>query len=188
MPNSFNDSLTNLRVGLGYDNHRFRENPDNSGETPREALEENLTLMNGFTLGGIEIPYSKSIVAHSDGDVLFHALIDAFLGASSLGDIGSHFPDSDPKYKNINSEKLLRQTLELMKDYRIINIDATIILEKPKLAPYINQIKNNLFRIIKDITKENIPINLKAKTNEKQDSLGENKSLACYAVTLLLKR
>ncbi len=153
------------RIGLGYDNHRFGKKAD------------------FFILGGIKIPFSKGIVAHSDGDALYHALIDALLGASAKGDIGQHFPDNDPQYKNIDSEILLKKTLVLINDYEVVNIDATIILEKPKLKEYLKKIKEKLKVILGDI-----PINLKAKTKEGQDSVGRGESVEVQVACLLKEK
>ncbi len=152
-------------VGFGYDIHKLEQ-----GEK--------------LILGGIKILSNKKITAHSDGDVLIHSIIDALLGAAGLGDIGEHFPDNDPKYKDIDSTKLLeivKQWIENKKLY-IVNIDATIVLETPKLSAYKNDIKNNLAKIL------NIQpaiINIKAKTNEQQDSIGSNNSIAAYSICQL---
>ena len=154
-------------VGFGYDIHKLEQ-----GEK--------------LILGGIKILSNKKITAHSDGDVLIHSIIDALLGAAGLGDIGEHFPDNDPKYKDIDSTKLLKivkQWIENKKLY-IVNIDATIVLEAPKLSAYKNDIKNNLAKIL------NIQpaiINIKAKTNEQQDSIGSNNSIAVYSICQLTK-
>ncbi|MFA6845804.1 MAG: 2-C-methyl-D-erythritol 2,4-cyclodiphosphate synthase [Sphaerochaetaceae bacterium] len=133
-----------MRIGTGWDLHRLAEG--------RKLI-----------LGGIVIESKKGEVAHSDGDVLVHAIIDALLGSLALGDIGSHFPDTDPQYKDIDSTILLRKTLELIKPNTIENIDCTIILQEPKLRPYIDTIRANLARIMDlDISR----ISLKAKTTE----------------------
>src|SRR6056297_69440 len=109
-----------MRIGFGYDVHRLEEGHE-------------------LILGGVTIPFEKGTVAHSDGDVLIHAICDALLGAANLGDIGSHFPDTDPQYKNISSTILLEKVLEILKDnkFKINNIDSTICLQKPKIAPFI---------------------------------------------------
>ncbi len=153
------------RVGFGYDNHELKENEE-------------------LVLGGVKIPSPKGTLAHSDGDALMHAIIDALLGASEQGDIGAHFPDSDPQYKNIASGELLKKTLSLIKGFEIVNLDATIILETPKLNPHFQAIKSNLITILGS----GIPINLKAKTNEGQDSLGKGESIQVQVVCLLLKK
>lgn len=155
------------RIGLGYDIHR---------------LEENRKLI----LGGVEIPFEKGLYGHSDADVLIHSIIDAMLGALALGDIGTHFPDTDEKYKNISSVILLKEVDKLIheKNYKINNIDANIIAQKPKLRPYIDLIRKSLSETL------NIDIDLisiKAKTNEKMDSVGELKSIEAHSVIMLIK-
>jgi len=154
-----------MRVGIGYDIHRLRKG--------RKLI-----------LGGIEIPYPKGLFGHSDADVLLHAIADALLGAANLGDIGQHFPDTDPKYKNISSKIILGKVYQLVrkKEYKILNIDSVVIAEEPKLAQYIPQMKRNIARILK-IKPEKISI--KAKTNEKLDSLGKKQAIAAHAVASL---
>ena len=156
-----------FRIGNGYDIHR---------------LEEGRKLI----LGGVVIPYEKGFVAHSDGDALIHAIIDALLGALALGDIGSHFPDNDEQYKNIDSSILLKKVLKLINDqnYEILNLDTNIIAQKPKLAPYISKIVESL-ALLTNLNKNQISI--KAKTNEKMDSVGESKAIATNCVVLLKK-
>jgi 2-C-methyl-D-erythritol 4-phosphate cytidylyltransferase/2-C-methyl-D-erythritol 2,4-cyclodiphosphate synthase len=152
-------------IGFGYDIHKLEEGED-------------------LILGGIKITSNKGTIAHSDGDVLIHSIIDALLGAAGLGDIGECFPDTAPQYKNIDSSKLLKivnQWIENKKLY-IVNIDASIVLESPKLSAYKNDIKSNLSNIL-DIPKS--VINIKAKTNEKQDSIGSNNSIVVYSICQL---
>jgi 2-C-methyl-D-erythritol 2,4-cyclodiphosphate synthase len=153
-------------IGFGYDIHRLAE-----GES--------------LILGGIRIESSFGTVAHSDGDVLVHAIIDALLGAAGLGDIGEHFPDTDLKYKNADSIKLLIEVLTLVKSrkLRIMNIDTTIVLEKPKLSPYKLQIRQNLAEILQ-IPSENV--NIKAGTNEKLGFIGRGDAIAAYCVCELI--
>lgn len=154
-----------MRIGYGYDSHTF-------------ALNRKLIL------GGIEIPYNLGLSGHSDADALIHAIIDSIFGALALGDIGSHFPDTDDKYKNISSVKLLEETVKIMKNkkFHISNIDATIICEKPKLREYIDSIRENTAKIL--LTKiENISV--KAKTNEKMDATGRGEGIAVHCVVLL---
>ena len=155
-----------MRIGQGFDSHR---------------LEKGLKL----TIGGVEIPSEFGFVAHSDGDILIHATIDAILGAINNHDIGWHFSDTDPQYKNINSMILLEKTREIMDEngYEIINMDSTITIEKPKMNPHIEEMKNNLASALK-ISKEQISI--KAKTNEKKDAIGACE-LASANVVILLK-
>jgi 2-C-methyl-D-erythritol 2,4-cyclodiphosphate synthase len=157
----------NMRVGIGYDIHQLVESNE---------LE--------FKLSGISIPFEKRCVAHSDGDVAIHALIDALLGAAALGDIGTRFPDTDPKYKNADSAMLLLETYQLLKTngYIIENIDLNIITEQPKLSVYINLMRNSLSEILNlDITK----ISIKAKTNEQLDAIGRGEAIAAQAVVLI---
>ncbi len=153
-------NFENLRIGLGYDSHR---------------LEKGRKLI----IGGVEIPYESGLAGHSDADVLVHAIIDALLGSAGLGDIGRHFPDTDPAYKNISSLLLLKETLEILKSHNIepLWIDCTIFAEKPKMSPYISEMENN-FR------KFGININIKAKTNEKMGFIGRQEGIAAQAVCL----
>lgn len=154
-----------MRVGLGYDCHRFGEG-------------------NFIMLGGEKIPHKFGIIAHSDGDVLLHALIDALFGAAALGDIGMHFPDTDPNYKGIASGDLLKQAFKKIqeKKFLVVNVDATIILEKPKLAPFISVMRQNISNVLQ------MPfdsVSVKAKTNEGMGFLGRQEGLAAQAVVLL---
>ena len=156
-----------MRIGHGYDLH---------------ILTENRKLI----LAGIEIPYELGLKGHSDADAVIHAVIDSIFGALALGDIGNHFPDNDEKYKDISSVILLKETVSIMKEknYNIGNIDITIILEKPKLRNYIDTMRENLSKLLStDI--ENISI--KAKTNEKMDSVGRGEAIAVHCVCLLEK-
>lgn len=153
-----------MRVGFGYDIHRL--------VAGRELI-----------LGGIRIDYHLGLIGHSDGDVLIHSIIDSLLGAFSLGDIGMHFPDDDPKYRGISSMSLLYETMKKIPGY-IINIDSTVIAQEPRLSPYINDIKKNISGII-DIG--DTFISIKAKTNEGVGLIGEKKAIACYSVSLCNK-
>jgi 2-C-methyl-D-erythritol 2,4-cyclodiphosphate synthase len=153
-----------MRVGFGYDIHRLVDG--------RELI-----------LGGIRIDYHLGLIGHSDGDVLIHSIIDSLLGAFSLGDIGMHFPDDDPKYRGISSMSLLYETMKKIPGY-IINIDSTVIAQEPRLSPYINDIKKNISGII-DIG--DTFISIKAKTNEGVGLIGEKKAIACYSVSLCNK-
>ena len=157
--------MTNFRTGIGTDIHRLVE-------------------CKPLFLGGVMIPSEKGAVAHSDGDTLIHAIIDACLGAAGLGDIGEYFPDTSPKHKGSDSTIFLHEIVELLskKGYRIVNIDAVIHLEKPKLSEHKNSIRENLAKII------GIPkncINIKAKTREKLDAVGKNEAIEVIATTLL---
>lgn len=153
-------NFENLRIGLGYDSHR---------------LEKGRKLI----IGGVEIPYESGLAGHSDADVLVHAIIDALLGSAGLGDIGRHFPDTDPAYKNISSLILLEKTLEILKSYNVepLWIDCTIFAEKPKMAPYITKMQKNLQRL-------GISTNIKAKTNEKMGFIGRQEGIAAQVVCL----
>ena len=154
-----------MHVGHGYDIHKL---------VPGRKL----------ILGGIEIPYSQGLLGHTDADVLIHAIIDALLGASGLGDIGQHFPNNDPKWKDANSLDLLEVTYEFLKNkgYEIINIDSTIVAEEPKISPYINNMKKVLSQATE--IKEN-QINIKAKTNEGLDSTGQKNAVCAWSVALI---
>ena len=146
---------------MGYDVHQLDEN-------------------NTFLLGGVHIDYEKGIVAHSDGDIVFHALADALLGAAGLGDIGHFFPDTDMKYKNLDSSLIIVSVLEKLKQlsYDIVNIDITVVLETPKLQPYLYDIKNSISNYLK-ISSNNI--NIKATTNEKSGLIGSGDFIACWS-------
>lgn len=156
-----------FRVGFGFDVHR---------------LETNIP----FTLGGVTIPSEKGMVAHSDGDVLLHAICDALLGAANLGDIGKHFPDHSIEFKDISSILLLQKTMELIrqKGYKISNIDSTVVVEKPKLAAYIPKMQKT---IASSIAIHEDQISIKATTNEKLGFIGKEDGIAAYAVVLLEK-
>lgn len=154
-----------MRIGMGYDVHRLTEGRD-------------------LILGGVKIPYEKGLLGHSDADVLLHAVMDALLGAAALGDIGKHFPDTDPAYKGISSLKLLGHVGELLEKegYVIGNIDATIIAQKPKMAPHIPQMRANVAEVLK--IEEN-QINIKATTEEGLGFTGSGEGISSQAVCLL---
>ncbi|AWI10822.1 2-C-methyl-D-erythritol 2,4-cyclodiphosphate synthase [Caldibacillus thermoamylovorans] len=156
-----------LRVGQGYDVHQ-------------------LVAGRPLIIGGVHIPYEKGLLGHSDADVLLHAVTDACLGAVGLGDIGSYFPDNDDAYKNADSAVLLKNVWEMIKDkgYQLVNIDATIIAQKPKMAPYIELIKTNIAAILEA---EREQINVKATTTEKLGFTGREEGIASLAVVLLEK-
>jgi len=156
-----------FRIGHGWDLHR---------------LEPGYPLI----IGGIDIPHERGCVAHSDGDVLLHTVVDAILGGLSLPDIGQIFPDTDPKWKGARSDIFVVEAVRLMQErgYAIGNIDCTIIAERPKLSPHKEAIRANLCRLL---GAHPSVVNIKAKTHEKVDSLGENRSIACEAVVLLLR-
>ncbi len=154
-----------MRVGMGYDVHRLVENRP-------------------LILGGVSIPYEKGLLGHSDADVLLHAIMDALLGAAGLGDIGMHFPDTDPTYGGIDSRILLARVGELIREkgYVIGNVDATIIAQKPKLRPFIGQMEEN---IAKDLGIFPDQVNVKATTEEGLGFTGEGLGIAAQAIALL---
>ncbi|MCP3966339.1 MAG: 2-C-methyl-D-erythritol 2,4-cyclodiphosphate synthase [Lentisphaerae bacterium] len=155
------------RVGHGYDVHRFAEG--------RKLI-----------LGGVEIPHEKGLQGHSDADVAIHALMDALLGALALGDIGEIFPDNDPEYKDANSIRLLSKLLEIehFEPYEIMNLDITIVAEKPKLRPYIDQMRTNLAEVL-DCAPDRVSV--KATTTERLGFCGREEGMAAYAVVLVGK-
>ena len=156
-----------FRIGHGYDVHRLTEN--------RKLI-----------LGGVDIPHDKGLLGHSDADVLVHAVMDSILGALALGDIGHLFPDDDDNYKNADSIKLLEKVCQVMENngYKIGNIDSTVIAQKPKLAPYIIQMRENIAEACKcDISQ----ISVKATTEEKLGFTGEMLGISAHAVSLLVK-
>ena len=154
-----------MRIGHGYDVHAFGEG---------DAL----------ILGGVSIPHQHAFVAHSDGDVLIHALIDALLGAMALGDIGQHFPDTDATYKGSNSRDLLAVVVAMMTNngYKLGNADITIIAQSPKMAPHLEKMRLNLAA---DMGSDLSQINIKATTTEKLGFTGREEGIACHAVVLL---
>lgn len=154
-----------MRIGCGYDNHA-------------------LIFGRELVLGGVKIPYEKGLLGHSDADVLIHAVIDAIFGAASLGDIGNAFPDTDEKYKGIDSFELLKIAAQKLFDagYKIINIDSTIIAQKPKLAPFVDQMRQ---RLATGLGIEVSEVSVKAKTNEGFDSAGRGECIIAQAVALI---
>lgn len=157
-----------MRIGHGFDVHRF------GGEGP-------------CILGGVAVPYDQGLIAHSDGDVVLHALCDAILGALALGDIGQLYPDNDNSYKNIDSRILLRDVYERMvqKGYQVGNLDITIMAQAPKMLPYEPQMRAN---IAKDLHLELDAVSVKATTTEKLGFVGRKEGIACEAVVLLKPR
>ena len=154
-----------MRIGMGYDVHR---------------------LIRGrkLVLGGVAIPFKKGLLGHSDADVLVHAVCDALLGAAGLGDIGLHFPDTDPEYKDVSSIKILAKTYKLVsgKKFKIINLDSTIFAEAPKLSPYTEEMKKNIARTI-EIERE--CVNIKATTFEGLGMIGKGEGIGAMCVVLI---
>jgi len=151
----------NMRIGFGYDLHRLAENRD-------------------FIIGGVKIESPLGLLGHSDADVLLHSLIDSLLGAFALNDIGTYFPDTEDTYKDVSSLFLLKQTMKIIPG-RVINIDATIVAQSPKMAPYISSMRKNIAQAIGiDISN----VSVKATTNEGLGSIGKNEAIACYCVSL----
>ena len=154
-----------MRIGQGYDVHRLVEG--------RKCI-----------IGGVEIPYEKGLLGHSDADVLLHAIMDALLGAAALGDIGKHFPDTDPAYEGADSLELLRLTGEKLRDagYRTVNVDATVIAQRPKMAPYIDVMRKNIADALEADTEK---ISVKATTEEGLGFTGRGEGIASMAIALL---
>ena len=157
-----------MRIGYGYDSHRFEEG-------------------RRLVLGGVEFPGETGLKGHSDADVLIHAIIDALLGAAALGDIGSHFPDTDPQWKGADSTQLLAQVMKEIRaaGYQVGNIDVTVICERPKLRPCVELIRERLASVM-NVGKGRISI--KGKTNEKMDDVGAGLGIEAHAVCLLDER
>lgn len=161
-----------MRVGFGYDSHRF-------GEGRR------------LILGGVEIPYEKGLLGHSDADALIHAIIDALFGAAALGDIGSHFPDTDEKWRGADSARLLESAAGEVRaaGWELVNVDATVICERPKLLPHIPAIRARLAEILFLGEADGVSrISVKGKTNEKMDDVGAGDGIGVHAVCLIEKR
>ena len=156
-----------MRVGVGYDSHRF-------------------TAGRPLVLGGVNVPFPSGLAGHSDADALLHAIGDALLGAAALGDIGTHFPDTDPRWKDANSGDLLLAIAQKISagGYSIENIDATVIAEQPELSPYIGQMRSAIAELLQI---SSLQISIKGKTNEKMGWLGRGEGIACLAVALLDK-
>lgn len=157
-----------IRIGHGYDVHKF------GGNGP-------------IIIAGVEIPYEQGLIAHSDGDVVLHALCDALLGALALGDIGQHFPDTDPNFSGVDSRELLRHVYKLVQQqhYNLGNLDLTIVAQAPKMAPHIQLMREN---IAKDLKADISQVNVKATTTEKLGFAGRKEGIAAYAVVLVTKQ
>ncbi len=158
----------NIRIGHGFDVHAF--------------VEERRLI-----IGGVDIPHERGLLGHSDADVLIHAVCDALLGAAGLGDIGKHFPDSDPRYKGIDSRKLLRHVAALLDErgWKVGNVDATIIAQAPKMAPHILAMRTNLAH---DLSMDVSSMNVKATTTEKLGFTGREEGIAAEAICLILAK
>jgi 2-C-methyl-D-erythritol 2,4-cyclodiphosphate synthase len=154
-----------MRVGFGYDSHRFSEG--------RRLI-----------IGGVEVNYEKGLLGHSDADALIHAIVDAILGALGEGDIGRHFPDTDPNLKGISSLVMLKRVADLavQRGYYVNNVDSTVILEKPRLSPSIEEMRRNIARVLGT---DSSRVNVKAKTNEKMGFVGRGEGIAAFAVVTL---
>jgi len=157
--------MTAMRIGMGYDVHKLVEGRD-------------------LIIGGVKIPYEKGLLGHSDADVLLHAVMDALLGAAALGDIGKHFPDTDPAYKGISSMELLKRVGELLEEHRFLieNIDATIIAQAPKMRPYIDTMRAN---IAEALSIEPEQVNVKATTEEGLGFTGLGQGISSQAICML---
>ena len=159
---------SNMRIGFASDIHRLKEG-------------------NKLILGGVNIPFEKGEVAHSDGDVVYHALAESILGALALGDLGTHFPDNDSQYKGIDSAILVRRVVTMMeeKGYEVNNVDISITLEQPKLKPFISKMKENIAELLKvDIN----AVSVKAGTNEKLDAIGMGLAVKAESIILLKEK
>ena len=156
-----------IRTGFGFDVHQLTEGRD-------------------LILGGIKIPHSKGALGHSDADVLIHAICDALLGAAGLKDIGFYFPDTSAEFKNIDSKILLERVMSLLKEkeYSVGNVDASLVLEQPKIKPYTDAMRETLAGILQVTTDD---ISIKATTNEKMGFIGREEGVAAYAVVLITK-
>jgi 2-C-methyl-D-erythritol 2,4-cyclodiphosphate synthase len=154
-----------MRIGFGYDSHRFSEG--------RRLI-----------LGGVEVNYERGLLGHSDADALIHAIVDAILGALGEGDIGRHFPDTDPNLKGISSLVMLKRAADLavQRGYYVNNVDSTVILEKPRLSPSIEEMRRNIARVLGT---DSSRVNVKAKTNEKMGFIGRGEGIAAFAVVTL---
>jgi 2-C-methyl-D-erythritol 2,4-cyclodiphosphate synthase len=157
--------ISSNRIGIGYDIHRLVEGRK-------------------LVLGGVEIPFEKGLLGHSDSDVLIHAICDALLGAAALGDIGTHFPDTDPRWAGASSLDFLARVVEMLADrgYRVANVDATVMAERPKLKSYIQAIREQLASVLRvDVDQ----VSVKAKTKEGLESVGRGEAIVAQAVALL---
>ena len=153
------------RIGFGFDVHKLAEG--------RKLI-----------IGGVEIPFEKGLLGHSDADVLLHAICDALLGAAALGDIGKHFPDTDARYKGISSVELLKNVADLLRKnkYSVSNIDSTLVLERPKIAPYVDKMRENIAEALSISVNA---VSVKATTNERMGFIGRGEGAVAYAVVMI---
>jgi len=160
--------MSDLRIGQGFDVHAFTD-----GEF--------------VTLGGVRIPHTRGVLAHSDGDVLLHSLCDALLGAAGLGDIGMHFPDTDARWRGVDSREFVRhvETLLAMRGFEVVNVDVTVLAESPRLGKHRDAMRSN---IAKDLQIAPERVNIKATTTEKLGFIGRSDGLACQAIALIQKK
>ncbi len=161
-----------IRIGNGYDVHRFADKEESAAS---------------ITIGGVQIPHTKTLLAHSDGDVLVHALCDALLGALALGDIGQHFPDTDARYKNCNSMELLQHVIALLttSGWHLTNADMTLVAQAPRFSPYVNLMRTTLAASL-GVNADQVSV--KATTTEGLGFTGRKEGIACYAVVLVHKK
>jgi 2-C-methyl-D-erythritol 2,4-cyclodiphosphate synthase len=162
------DDAKRFRVGSGHDTHRLADGRP-------------------LVVGGIRVPHARGLVGHSDADVVLHAITDALLGAAGLGDIGDHFPDSDPKYKDADSSRFVTEAVRLLNQHgwRAVNLDLTIFAQEPKLGPTKQQIRDNVARLV------GLPaeaVNVKAKTGEQVGHIGRGEAIGCHAVVLIVRQ
>ena len=157
-----------MRIGFGYDSHRLTEGRP-------------------LIIGGVSIPHPRGLLGHSDADVLLHAVTDALLGAAALGDIGSHFPDTDPRWKGADSRRLLAEVARLIEDsgFRIVNVDSTVVLERPKLRPHIDAMRENIAETLGIGLRD---VSVKATTNEGMGFVGRGEGAAAFAVCVIAER
>lgn len=160
--------MSDLRIGQGFDVHAFTD-----GEF--------------VTLGGVRIPHTRGVLAHSDGDVLLHSLCDALLGAAGLGDIGMHFPDTDARWRGVDSREFVRhvETLLTMRGFEVVNVDVTVLAESPRLGKHRDAMRSNIAKDLQIVPER---VNIKATTTEKLGFIGRSDGLACQAIALIQKK
>lgn len=179
-----------VRIGTGFDVHRFAESPQAAGSVPADDAQAGESVSGAVVsirLGGVDVPYARQLLAHSDGDVLLHAIMDALLGAAGLGDIGERFPDTDPAYLDADSLGLLREVARMLaeKGYAAGNVDATLIGQEPRISPYKKAMEEAVAGALGCSPAQ---INIKGTTTEKLGFTGRKEGLAAQAVCLLVRR